>query len=93
MFDASNRPYINGNPEFWTTGIKVEPDGKERYKCSYICECGHRGKRYIPLGTDHVTCHSCEYHNHVEPAGPIDLYGLPKRDRHGNFYTAISRRW
>lgn len=91
MFDASSRPYINGKPEFWTTGIKVETTGRKRYKCRYFCECGHKGSHYIPLGVTQIECHVCEYHILVEPAGKINADGIPHRDRFGAFYNAHAK--
>ncbi|ARD47600.1 hypothetical protein [Sporosarcina sp. P33] len=91
MFDVTKRPYINGKPEFWITGIKIETNGFKRYKCRYYCECGHKGSHYIPLGIPQIECHECDYHIQVLPAGRVGRDGIPKRDKQGAFYIAHAR--
>ncbi|RKD22570.1 hypothetical protein BEP19_09930 [Ammoniphilus oxalaticus] len=80
--------YEPGRPEHWDTGIKVDEDGTERYKCRYWCYCGKRGNRYIPLGTDVVHCHDCELEIDVEAATDEIKDGIPARNDFGNFFEA-----
>ncbi|GKV66729.1 MULTISPECIES: hypothetical protein [unclassified Sporosarcina] len=84
---------IDGKPAYFITGIKVDLYGRKRYKCRYTCECGNKGNHYIPLGTDYVTCHVCEYHNYVEPAGRVGKDGVPARDKRGNYFIAYAFRY
>lgn len=74
-------------PYHWTTGVKVDPDGRSRYKCEYICECGNRGTHYIPTHVNYVTCHECGYHLYVSAVGRAKR-GILARDKRGNYFTA-----
>lgn len=78
-------------PAFWKNGYKVDPDGSVRYKCRYWCECQHKGNHYIYLDEQHVECHECGYHIHVQPAGKLNFDGIPNRDHKGNFFVAHAR--
>lgn len=78
-------------PQHWTTGCKIDPSGRVRYKCRYFCECGQKGSHYIPLGVQHVECHECGYHIYVQPAGKIVSGDIPKRHNNGYFFVAHAR--
>lgn len=77
-------------PDFWKTGIKIDEDGTKLYRTYYVCECGHKGRRYIELGGAPV-CHNCD-----QPVNPVrratdlvDEEGIPvERDQWGNFFVA-----
>lgn len=76
-------------PAHWKTGIKVDEDGTQRYKCRCHCDCGAKQSYYIPLGQEFVTCRDCGEDAFVEPA----VFGMsegqePKRDTFGNFFVA-----
>lgn len=76
-------------PEHWKTGIKVDEDGTKRYKCHYVCGCGSKGRRYIPLDFDFVYCRDCESELDVYPAAEsVGTDGIPDRDGFGNFFVA-----
>lgn len=76
-------------PEHWKTGIQVSEDGTKRYRAYYWCDCGNKGKRYIPKDKEFLHCHSCNEKLYVDAATlELDNEGLPKRDKFGNFYVA-----
>lgn len=77
-------------PEHWDTGIK-DKGGIDHYKCRYWCECGNKGKRYIPLGKEFLECHECGYHIDVRLASKVGSDGIPIRDMFGSFYIADSK--
>jgi len=73
----------------WETGIKVDEDGTERYRCYYWCDCGSKGKRYIHEYDEIVACRECGQEIYVEAATPnYQKNGLPERDKFGNFFIA-----
>ena len=77
---------VDDQPEWIRTWIKVDPDGRKRYRCRYHCViCNHRGKHYIFEGSVNIRCHSCRVTMPVKAAHPE---GFPKQDTHGNFYRA-----
>lgn len=80
---------IANEPEYWKTGIKVDEDGTQRYKCHYWCECGKQGNHYIEMGSLDTECHECGAAIDVEPATKkTDKDGVPERDTWGNFFIA-----
>lgn len=81
------------NPQYWHTGIKTDYNGREKFKCHYACECGYKGRHYIPLFAEYVMCHDCGYHIQVEPAGRLRRNGVPRRDRWGNYFIAIAAKY
>lgn len=75
--------------DHWKSGIKIDDDGTERYRCYYWCDCGSKGKRYIHKDSEIVTCRECEQEIYVEAATPnYQQDGLPERDNFGNFFIA-----
>ncbi|GED72591.1 hypothetical protein BRE01_62930 [Brevibacillus reuszeri] len=73
-------------PEFVLTGIKIDSDGRKRYRCRYHCViCNNKATHYIFEGSVDVRCHSCRVTMPVKSAHPE---GFPKQDTHGNFYRA-----
>lgn len=77
---------IDDQPEWVRTGIKVDPDGRKRYRCRYHCYiCNQKGTHYIYEASTEVKCHSCRMHMPVKAAHPD---GFPAKDTHGNFYRA-----
>lgn len=79
----------SGEPEWWTTGIKIDEDGTKRYKCRYQCTCGKKGNHYIPLKVEEVPCFECDAPLQVRLAtGQVEANGIPERDDWGNYYVA-----
>lgn len=77
---------VEDQPEFVITGIKIDPDGRKRYRCRYHCViCYQKGTHYIYEGSSEVRCHSCRVGMPVKAAHPE---GFPNRDTKGNFYRA-----
>lgn len=75
--------------DHWKSGIKVDDDGTERYRCYYWCDCGSKGKRYIHEQDELVSCRECGNEIYVEAATPnYQDNGLPERDKFGNFFIA-----
>lgn len=73
-------------PEFVTTGIKVDPDGKKRYRLRYKCPaCWNAGNHYVPENSKHTWCHRCQHEMIALPAHPK---GFPNQDTFGNFFRA-----
>ena len=77
---------VDDQPEWVRTGVKVDSDGRKRYRCRYHCViCNHKGKHYIFEGSVDIKCHSCRKAMPVSSAHPE---GFPNQDTHGNFYRA-----
>jgi hypothetical protein len=73
-------------PEWIRTGIKVDPDGRKRYRCRYHCViCNYRANHYIYENSTEIKCHSCGMAMPVSPAHPD---GFPNADTHNNFFRA-----
>ncbi|MFF5993432.1 hypothetical protein AAGS61_01600 [Lysinibacillus sp. KU-BSD001] len=73
----------------WQTGIKTDEDGTKRYRCYYWCDCGSKGKRYVPKDAEILVCRDCNQELFIEGATPsIQSDGLPERDNFGNFFIA-----
>lgn len=73
-------------PEFVLTGLKVDDDGRKRYRCRYHCViCNNRATHYIFEASTEIKCHSCRMPMPVKAAHPE---GFPNRDTKGNFYRA-----
>ena len=70
-------------------GMKVYPSGHTQYQCSYTCEQGHIGKRFIDKGTESTTCHVCSEEMSVYPATDERTFdGVPLPDHNDNYYYA-----
>lgn len=77
---------IDDQPVWVKTGIKIDPEGRRRYKCRYHCViCNIRATHYIFEGSAEIKCHSCKAGMPVFSASPE---GFPNRDTHGNYYRA-----
>lgn len=73
-------------PEWVRTGIKVDSDGRKRYRCRYHCPiCNNKGTHYIYEESKETWCHSCRMSMRVVPATEE---GFPNRDTYGNFFRA-----
>ena len=72
-------------------GMKVYPSGHTQYQCSYSCECGKKGVRFIDKGADTTVCHDydCDFEMHVVPATDGRTFdGVPLPDHSDNYYYA-----
>lgn len=72
-------------------GMKVYPSGHTQYQCSYSCDCGERGVRFIDKGTETVLCHDldCDFEIYVVPATDGRTFdGVPLPDHNDNYYIA-----
>jgi hypothetical protein len=77
---------VDDQPEFVRTGIKVDDDGRKRYRLHYKCvACFSRGTHYIYEESKRTWCHHCQHEMMVHYAHPE---GLPNIDMFGNFYRA-----
>jgi hypothetical protein len=77
---------VDDQPEWVRTGIKIDPDGRKRYRCRYHCViCNYRETHYIFEASTEIKCHSCRMPMPVKAAHPD---GFPAQDTHGNFYRA-----
>lgn len=84
-----DEPQEEETPEYWVTGIKVNSEGKKKYKCRYWCECGSQSNHFVLPGTETIRCHECKSEIDVMPASfNFDGDGIPLRDNFGNFYVA-----
>ncbi|WP_235615618.1 hypothetical protein [Brevibacillus reuszeri] len=73
-------------PEFVLTGIKIDGDGRKRYRCRYHCViCSNQATHYVFEGSVDVRCNSCRATMPVKSAHPE---GFPNRDTYGTFYRA-----
>ncbi|WP_253721121.1 hypothetical protein [Brevibacillus brevis] len=77
---------VDDQPEWVRTGIKIDPDGRKRYRCRYHCYiCNQKGTHYIYKASTEIKCQSCRMPMPVKAAHPD---GFPNRDAMGNFYRA-----
>jgi DNA-directed RNA polymerase subunit RPC12/RpoP len=77
-------PIKDETPDYYVTGIK-EKNGKQFYRCRFVCpKCKKKANNYI-LPTDRYTeCHECYHRMTVKSAADRPL----ERDVYGNFYIA-----
>ena len=64
-------------------GVKTYANGEQEYKCSYYCECGNNGTRWLKGEEKKVKCHECKTELGVMAASPNDLH-----DHEFNYFTA-----
>lgn len=64
-------------------GIKNYGNGELAYQCSYRCECGYVGYRYIKGVEEHVNCHKCNAKLKVTESTPNDAH-----DEEFNYFLA-----
>jgi hypothetical protein len=83
LAEAYNTALNNEQPEYYTTGIKVE-NGISKYKTRLHCDCGNQVNRYLPKNTKRVACRDCGREHNVRWAKK----GYLERDKNGNFFIA-----
>ncbi|QOS99957.1 hypothetical protein JNUCC42_04165 [Brevibacterium sp. JNUCC-42] len=77
-------PVVNSN--FHETGIKIDADGRNRYRLRYECPiCNEKGNHYVFENSVEARCHSCRI---MMPVKAAHKDGFPNRDSYGNFYRA-----
>ncbi|MGG1659433.1 hypothetical protein [Brevibacillus sp. NRS-1366] len=84
---------VNDQPEWVRTGIKVDPDGRKRYKSRYHCViCNNKGTHYIFEEASEIKCHSCKMKMPVSPAHPKgfrnEMDNSTNSDSFGNYFRA-----
>ncbi|QOT00428.1 hypothetical protein JNUCC42_06910 [Brevibacterium sp. JNUCC-42] len=71
---------------FHETGIKIDADGRKRYRLRYECPiCSGKGNHYVFENSVEAKCHSCRS---MMPIKAAHKEGFPNRDSYGNFYRA-----
>ena len=64
-------------------GVKTYKNGEVEYKCSYYCECGNNGTRWLKGDEKKVKCHECKTELGVMAASPTELH-----DEEFSYFTA-----
>lgn len=70
----------------FSTGIRVNDYGKEKFRCHYICpNCNNEGNHYIDENVKLINCHECSYK--IKPLSIETEYGVTV-DKYNNYYYA-----
>ena len=87
---AGVKPDGQEKPDYYHTGIKINEQGKPRYRLHYSCpKCGATGRHYIPSHVKYVSCHTCNTPLVAEPATELGFgEDAEHRDSFGNFFVA-----
>lgn len=73
---------VAGNFEPVVNGIR-EVNGVKLYRCSYQCECGDIGRRYVKEDAETTNCHKCNKEMKLYPATDNEAH-----DENFNYFRA-----